>query len=212
LISSQNFRQLCDGVIAAVTAHHRQEPLSRGLARETLRERQFGHSAPEIFRAVLGRLEQQGTLVAEKDLVRIREHTLNLSPADAQLRDRVAAIYEMAGLEAPSIDEALSHAGVPATQRTQARKVLQLLIDGSVLVRVQGDLLFHREALENLVQRLHAFGEAHEPERVIDVAQFKDLAGVSRKYAIPLLEYLDRTRVTIRAGDRRVIAKPKPAP
>jgi selenocysteine-specific elongation factor len=80
-----------------------------------------------------------------------------------------------------------------------------LLIDSGVLVRVQGDLFFHRSALDQLIKNLREYAARHEPERMIDVATFKDLAGISRKYAIPLLEYLDRERITRRAGDRRVI-------
>jgi selenocysteine-specific elongation factor len=70
---------------------------------------------------------------------------------------------------------------------------------------VREDLLFHREALERLVAALKEYAAGHGPERLIDVAAFKELSGVSRKYAIPLLEHFDRTRVTRRAGDRRVI-------
>jgi selenocysteine-specific elongation factor len=82
-----------------------------------------------------------------------------------------------------------------------------LLIDGQVLIRVQGDLFLHRAVVGSLKETLQAYAAAHEPDRTIDVAAFKDLAGVSRKYAIPLLEYLDRERITQRQGDRRKILK-----
>jgi len=209
LLATENFEQLCNAAITAVAAHHNSEPLSRGLPRETLRERHFSHSPPEIFRAVIARLEEQGKLVSEKDLVRAREHSLDLSAADLQLRDRLEKIYEQAGLEVPSLDEAMVRAAVPAAQRAHARKILQLLIDARILIRVQGDFLFHQQSLNRLITKLQAYAEAHQPERTIDVPTFKDLAGVSRKYAIPLLEYLDSTRVTIRQGDKRVIGRPR---
>jgi selenocysteine-specific elongation factor len=72
-------------------------------------------------------------------------------------------------------------------------------------VRVKEDLLFHREALGRLTAALRDYADARAPDRLIDVAAFKELSGVSRKYAIPLLEYFDRERVTRRAGDRRLI-------
>ena len=87
-------------------------------------------------------------------------------------------------------------------QRTHARKILQLLIDKGTLVRVQGEMFFHAQAIEHLKNLLRDFATAHEPDRLIDVPAFKDLAGVSRKYAIPLLEYFDRERITVRAGDK----------
>jgi len=171
------------------------------LAKETLREQHFQNS-PEVFRAVLAELEKEGAVVSEKDIVRARAHTRELSDSDAQLRERLEKVYRDAALEAPTIAEALERAKVIAAGQQHARKILQLLIDGGVLVRVQGEMFFHRSALDALVTKLRA-----RAERQVDVATFKDLAGVSRKYAIPLLEYLDRERVTRREGDRRVILK-----
>jgi selenocysteine-specific elongation factor len=197
---------------AEVEAHHRREPLQRGIARETLRERLFAHVAPEIFRAVLVEAERAGVLVSERDIVRAGGHTLALSGADAELRTRLEQIYLDDALAAPTFDDALARAtstvaGGAKVTREHARKILQLLIDSGVLVRVTNDLLFHRNALARLVEVLREYAAEHEPERLIDVAAFKDLAHVSRKYAIPLLEYLDRARITRRAGDRRLILK-----
>ncbi|HEX8651929.1 MAG TPA: selenocysteine-specific translation elongation factor [Pyrinomonadaceae bacterium] len=203
-VGRASFELLSKAALEAVSAHHRREPLARGLLRETLRERLFSHAAPEVFRAVIAHLEREGALVSEKEFVRAREHSLSLSPADAALRDRLEQTYREAALEAPTFDEALERANV-AGQREHGRKILQLLIETGILVRVSGDLFFHREALDCLKSKLRSYAAEHEPERMIDVPAFKDLAGVSRKYAIPLLEYFDRERVTRRAADRRII-------
>jgi selenocysteine-specific elongation factor len=207
LLARDNFERLARITVDAVKLHHQREPLSRGLARETLRERHFAHAAPEIFRAVIARLEKDGTLTTEKDVVRATEHGLELSPADTQLREKIARAYEQAGLATPTFDQVLVDAGVPAAQRGHGRKILQLLVDSGALVRVQGEMFFHSQALEHLKNLLRQYATEHEPERLIDVAKFKDLAGVSRKYAIPLLEYFDSERITRRAGDKRVILK-----
>ena len=207
LVSTENFERLSRITTDEVQRHHEREPLARGLARETLRERHFTHAAPEIFRAVISRLEKEGVLVAEKDIVRASKHGQELSPADEQLRDKIAQAYKKSALEAPTLDQALVEAGIPTSQRTHARKILQLLIDDGTLVRVQGEMFFHAHAIEHLKSRLSQFATAHEPDRLIDVPGFKDLAGVSRKYAIPLLEYFDRERITVRAGDKRIILK-----
>jgi len=190
--------------VEEVGAHHRREPLSRGLARETLRERVFTHAAPEVFRAALRRAEEEGSLVAERELVRAAGHSLDLSPADAALRDRIESAYRDAALEAPTLEDAFARAGGDGARREHLRKLLQLLLDAGALVRVKEDLLFHRDALERLTAALRDYA-ARTPERLIDVAAFKELSGVSRKYAIPLLEYFDRERVTRRAGDKRLI-------
>jgi len=206
-VAKESFERLARTAIEAVKLHHQREPLSRGLARETLRERHFAHAAPEIFRAVIAHLEKDGALVTEKDVVRASEHGVELSPADTQLRETIARTYEKAGLEAPVFDQVLEAAGVSAAQRAHGRKILQLLIDNGTLVRVQGEMFFHSQALEHLKQLLRQYARDHEPDRLIDVAKFKDLAGVSRKYAIPLLEYFDSERITRRAGDKRIILK-----
>jgi selenocysteine-specific elongation factor len=169
----------------------------------------FAHSLPELFAGVIGRLEAQGDVVSEKDIVRLSGHSVGLSAHDAELSKRIEQLYLAAGVEAPSIDEAMTKAGVSATQRTQARKLLQLLIDGRKLARIQGEMFMHAQVLQALKTKLLDYAAQHEPERLIDVAAFKDLAGVSRKYAIPLLEYFDREQVTRRAGDKRLILKPR---
>jgi selenocysteine-specific elongation factor len=205
LVGSEIFRGLVRAAVEEVEAHHRREPLARGLARETLRERVFSRAAPELFRAALKQAEGEGALVSERELVRAGGHSLDLSPADAALRDRLESVYRDAGLEAPALDEAYARAGGAKAVREHLRKLLQLLLDSGALVRVKDDLLFHRESLERLTAALRDYADTRAPDRLIDVAAFKELSGVSRKYAIPLLEYFDRERVTRRAGDRRLI-------
>jgi selenocysteine-specific elongation factor len=206
-IARAAFDELARVAAAEVAAYHKREPLSRGIARETLRERHFAHAAPEVFRAVLAQLETSGQIALDKEIVRAATHSLSLSPADAAMKERLEKVYKDAALEAPTFEEALERAGVGSASSTRehARKLLQLLLDAGALVRVAGDLFFHQDALAHLQTQLGEYAAAHEPERLIDVAAFKDLAGISRKYAIPLLEYLDRARVTRRAGDKRII-------
>jgi selenocysteine-specific elongation factor len=206
-VSREVFERLARKAVEETEAHHARDPLSRGMARETLREQVFAHAAHELFRAALTHAEEQGKLVQERELVRSSRHSLELSPADAGLRDRLENVYRDAALEAPTIEEAFTRAGGPGQKPEHLRKILRMLLDSGALVRVREDLLFHREALERLVSALGEYAARHEPERLIDVAAFKELSGVSRKYAIPLLEHFDRARVTRRAGDRRIILK-----
>lgn len=204
-LGKDNFESLSRSTLLEVESHHKSEPLTRGILRETLRDRLFAHAAPEVFRAVMSKLENQGALVSEKEIVRARSHSLALSAADAALRDRLEAVYRVAALEAPTFDEAIVRADGAGLQREHVRKIFQLLIDNQSIVRVSTDLFFHRPALDHLVARMQGYAADHEPDRTISVPTFKEIAGISRKYAIPLLEYFDRERVTRRAGDKRVI-------
>jgi selenocysteine-specific elongation factor len=196
------FDALGSATTEAVLSHHKREPLSRGLSRETLRERHFALAAPGVFRAVLAHLETTGVITSEKEIVRASTHTQILSPSDAELKDKLLSVYHEAALESPAFEEVLKRVG---TSSEHGRKILQILIDAGTLVRVGNDMIFHGDALESLLAQLREYALAHEPDRLIDVAAFKELAGVSRKYAIPLLEHLDRERVTRRAGDKRLI-------
>ncbi len=207
LASTETFERLSITAVEEVKLRHEREPLARGLARETLRERHFAHAAPEIFRAVMAQLERDGVLVTEKDLVRARAHGVELSSADEQFREKLAQLYERAALEAPTLDQALAGAGLTAAQRAHGRKLIQLLIDNGTLVRVQPELFFHSGAIAGLKDKLRWYASEHEPDRLIDVPEFKNLAGVSRKYAIPLLEYFDSERITRRAGDKRIVLR-----
>jgi len=179
------------------------------MLRETLREKVFARSFPEVFAGVIARLEADGKVASEKDIVRLSEHSVGLSDQDIALSKRIEEIYLAAGVEPPSPDEAMTKANVAAAHRAQARKLLQLLIDEKKLVRIQAEMFMHASVIADLKAKLHTYASQHEPDRLIDVPAFKDLAGVSRKYAIPLLEYFDREQVTRRAGDKRLILKPR---
>ena len=204
-LARESLDRLSESVVAELERHHKREPLARGMLRETLREKVFAHSLPELFAGVLARLEADGKVVSEKDIVRSSKHSVGLSDQDAELSRKIEQLYLSAGVEAPTIDEVMTRAEVPVARRAQARKIMQLLIDDRKLVRVQGEMFMHAQVLDDLKSRLIKYASQHEPDRLIDVAAFKDLAGVSRKYAIPLLEYFDRAQVTRRAGDKRQI-------
>lgn len=206
LLSKESFSHLARRVEDELERFHRREPLSRGLLRETLREKVFAHSPIEVFNSVIAKLEAQ-TLVSEKDTIRLQKHSVDLSEKDVELREILRKAYASAGVEAPSIDEAMTRAGVPLSQRQHARKILQFLIDAGTVVRIQPDMLMDAGAVKELKDKLLHYGAANEPGRLIDVPTFKQLANVSRKYAIPLLEYFDRERITRRAGDKRLIMK-----
>ncbi len=208
-LARESLDRLSRAVVAELERYHKREPLARGMLRETLREKVFAHALPELFAGVIARLEADGKVVSEKDIVRSSQHSVGLSEQDAELSKRIEQLYLAAGVEAPSIDEAMTKAGVATTQRAQARKLLQLLIEDRKLVRIHGEMFMHAQAIEDLKTKLRTYASQHEPERLIDVAAFKDLAGVSRKYAIPLLEFFDREQITRRAGDKRLILKPR---
>ena len=118
---------------------------------------------------------------------------------EAASKKIIEEAFASAGLKVPALKDVLAGLKV---DKTRAQKIVTLLLRERVLVKISEELVFHREALQNLRRQLAA-EKAKSPR--MDVARFKDLTGVSRKYAIPLLEYLDREHVTKRVGDERLI-------
>lgn len=203
LVARPAFDELAKRVRAMLKEFHQKSPLESGLGREELRERLFAHLPAEIFRAVIAGLAERGEVVAEKDLLRLASHRVALSSEEQAAKDHLAELYARAALQPISLEEAIAGAGPQfGIDAGRAQRFAQMLINSGELVRV-ADLVFHRSALESLRATLQNYKRQHGPR--IDVGTFKELTGISRKYAIPLLEHLDRQRVTRRVGEAREI-------
>ena len=203
LLARAPLEALAKKVRELLKSFHQKAPLESGLAREEVREKIFAKLPAEIFRAVIAGLAERNEVVAEKELLRLAAHRIALSSEEQAAKDHLAEVYLQAGLQPISLEEALKQAapqfGIDAAR---AQRFAQMLINGGDLVKV-GELVFHRQSLENLKSNLQKYKA--EQGTKIDVSIFKDLTGVSRKFAIPLLEYLDRQRVTRRVGESREI-------
>jgi len=176
---------------------HRQNPLVPGLGKEVLREK-FSLS-PEVFAAALNLLMKDRKIEVQGDLVRLPGHGVVMKDEEAESKKQIEQAFAAAGLKVPALQEVLEGLKV---DRARAQKIVTLLLRERMLVKVSEQLVFHRTALEEL-RRLVAAQKAKSSK--MDVALFKEMTGVSRKYAIPLLEYLDRERITRRVGDVREI-------
>jgi selenocysteine-specific elongation factor len=203
LVARPAFEALAGRVRAILKEFHRKSPLESGMGREEIREKIFARLSPDIFRAVIGNLVERNEVVAEKDLLRLSSHRVALSAEEQAAKARLAALFAEAGLQPMSLEESIAQAAAQTgIDGARAQRFAQMLINSGELVRVAG-LIFHRGALDGLRETLRKFKAEHGPK--LDVNAFKDLTGVSRKYAIPLLEYLDLQRVTRRSGDSREI-------
>lgn len=205
LIARTPFENLKAKTLAEIESFHKKETLKKGILRETLREKVFARLPNEIFKSVLFHLESEKKIVAEKDFVRAAAHNLELSTDEKVLRERLSAIYKTAKLEVPKLDDALLES-VKGTKsdKNHARKIFQLLINSGEIVKITDEFYFARNEVDNLIAKLKTFAQ-NSTDKLIDVPKFKDIAGISRKYAIPLLEYFDREKITRRAGDKRLI-------
>ncbi len=197
-LHADSLARLRELTVAALAQFHRAHPLRPGMSREELRGR-AGAPDDRVFAYLLGVLETDGVTRAERDKVRLAAHEVRLSPEQQRIVGRVEVEFRSAVAAPPSPEEALGRAGVSGDEE---HELFQVLLQAGTLVRVKESLFFHAAALEDIQTRLVAM--LHE-RKEIGPGDIKDLLGISRKYAIPLLEFFDGRRVTMRVGERRVL-------
>jgi selenocysteine-specific elongation factor len=200
LITGGIFESLRNAISEKVDRFQRENPLMPGITREELRSSIGRRVKPEVYRAALADLTAQKKLDVQGEIVKRAGSGITLQPDEQAARGKIEAAFRAGGLAVPAVKDVLAGLSVEAQR---AEKLLHMLLREKSLVRVSPELIFHQAALTHLKQLLSTY-KTTKGER-ISVPAFKDLTGVTRKYAIPLLEYLDRERVTRRAGDERVI-------
>jgi selenocysteine-specific elongation factor len=188
------YRAALDRLARATREFHGKNPLQPGIPKQDLRGRELPDAPPFLLDALLADAKD---LVAEGEIVRSRTHKVTLKEDEEQARAKIERAFEAAGLAVPSLTEVLAQSGV---EPARARTLLAGLLREKRLARISDDLVFHRSAVDQLRALL-----APRKSQRFNVTAFKQWTGVSRKYAIPLLEYLDREHVTRREGDERLV-------
>jgi selenocysteine-specific elongation factor len=189
------FQSAVERLAKEVREFHQTNPLAPGIAKQDLRGRLLPAATPPfVLEALLAAAKQ---IAVEGDIVRLATHKLVLREEEEQARGAIERAFEQAGLAVPAVPDVMAKSGV---ELKRARSILQILLRDKKLVRVTDDLVFHHSAIETLRTLL----ATHRSQR-FSVPTFKDWTGISRKYAIPLLEFLDRERITRREGDERIV-------
>jgi selenocysteine-specific elongation factor len=195
----QTFDRIREQILRQLSLFHQHETLKEGMMQEDLRGRLVPPPEMALFQKVIGRRREEGGSAAEKGRIRLASHRPRLGEEEEKTKSALERTYREAGLQPPSLPDVLQKMGKDPKRTSD---LVRLLMDEGILIRVKGDLLFHREshekAKEMLVGRL-----GQDP--TLSVAQFKELLGISRKWAIPLLEHFDEIKLTRRVGDDRVL-------
>jgi selenocysteine-specific elongation factor len=199
LVAVSNLLAAEDAVVAVATRYHASHPLDDGVPREEVRERVFASASPHVFDHVLHGLEERKRIVA-RDRVALAGHSVALTDQEARARDAMIEILRAAGLAPPDLSALATQIGISLDV---VHRIATLLVRRSLLIRA-GDLLFHESALTRLKAEIQLLKQSRSTD-TIDVGTFKERYNITRKYAIPLLEFLDRERVTKRVGDTRKI-------
>jgi selenocysteine-specific elongation factor len=197
LVAPEAFELGKSRVLQVLKKFHDANPLVAGMSKEELRDRV--NLGTDVFSGVLQRLVEEKKLAVSGELVRLAGRGVVMKDDEAESKKIIEQAFASAGLKVPSLKEVLAGLKLDSIR---AHKIVTLLLRDRVLIKVSEELVFHQSALVDLRRKIGAL-KTETPK--IDIARFKDMTGVSRKYAIPLLEYLDRERVTRREGDERVI-------
>ena len=199
VISPKVYKNLRERILLEAKSYHEIFPLKDGFFKEELRVSTGDFIDQTLFNRTIRDLEKDGKIVVEKDKIRLKDHKVNLKGDLEKLRREMEDIYLNAELTPPATKDVLSRF---PNRKKEADSILAVLLTDRILIKINEDMYFHRESIDNLEKRYRKF---LDEEGESSPATFRDLTGLSRKYAIPLMEYFDKTKLTIRVGDHRVL-------
>ncbi|GAB6271779.1 MAG TPA: selenocysteine-specific translation elongation factor [Syntrophaceae bacterium] len=198
-LSSHLYAQLEDLLMKSLADYHQNNPLKEGISKEELKAALAGTVSAKLFNMVLASLGKRNLIASDKDNVRLASHLVQLAGEEDALRRSIASTYTQAGLTPPSLADVLNGF---KDRKIKAQNIVKLMIKDGELIKINEDLCFTGEALTRL-------REEYKAQLVRDgqatPATFKDLTGLSRKYIIPLMEYFDTSKLTVRVGDHRIL-------
>ncbi len=198
-VHHQGYDQLRKEALSYLLEFHKKYPLRLGPSKEEVRSKLPKTVETKLFHRMLSDLVDSKEVLVEKDKLRLSTHRLSLREDQKRLKERVEGLFAKGGLQSPSLKELASKL---STDESELRSVVHLLIEEGSVIRAKEDIYFHRDAVEKLRGELIQFLRSHHE---ITTAQFKEMTKVSRKYAIPLIEYFDNSKITIRVGERRLL-------
>jgi len=203
LVAAPVVKKLGRAILDLLESYHRANPLKSGLASEELRSQLKIPVDRKLFQFTLNTLLKNKSIVQENAEVRLTGHEVVLQVDEQEMQEKITGLYKKAGLRPPNLKDVLTDfAEFP---EKQIRQVIDLLLQKGTLVKINEALIFHADEVEKLARNVTDFicrqGE-------IDAPRFKELTGLTRKYSIPLLEYFDKIKLTIRVGDKRILRKP----
>ncbi len=202
LVAAEVAGQLNQAILSLLEQYHKDNPLKNGLAMEEIRSQLKPPVDQRLFQYIINSLVKGNLIVQEGAEVRLSGHEVTLQIDEQEVREKIGGLYKEAGLKPPNLKDVLAlFAEIP---EKQIRQVIDLLLRNGTLVKVNEALFFHAEALAQLAGRIQ---EYIREQGEIDAPRFKDLTGLSRKFSIPLLEYFDKIKLTIRVGDKRILRK-----
>jgi selenocysteine-specific elongation factor len=192
---------LQSGLMEHVQEFHRKNPMKAGVSRGMLSTGWGRGLPPKLLHFLLERCLKQKSLVSEKEVLRLPEHSISLASDQSRLKEDLLRTYKDAGIQPPNLNTVLDQLKVA---KKDALEVMGLLIEEGEIVKISDSLYFSTQAVAEVRKLVEQHFAAHES---LSPTDFKELTGLSRKFSIPLLEYLDKQKITMRVGDVRKLRK-----
>jgi selenocysteine-specific elongation factor len=199
IVSFDAYRDLQERIGREVNAFHKRYPLKDGVSKEELRITQGPSVSQKLFNTVMTDMEKTAQIVVDREIVRMRKHRVNLQGELEELRNAISAVYTDAGLMPPTRKEVITKF---SDRKGEAENVLGVMLKEGILVRISEELYFHKDELQKLRER---YKNILLKDGKATPASFKELTGLTRKFVIPLMEYYDTIKLTVRAGDYRIL-------
>jgi selenocysteine-specific elongation factor len=178
-------------------AFHAKNPIREGLSRGELSGKWAREIPERLFFFVLERLIRQEKIVSEQEFLRLPGHRIFLAADQEELKINILDAYNRSGIQPPTVKKLLEDLNL---QMKEASPVLRLLQGQGNLIKINEDFYYSRTAIDKLKEKIILFFKTNEE---MGPVEFKDLTGLSRKFAIPVLEFMDKEKLTIRVGDKR---------
>lgn len=200
-VASAIYKEFKEGLLSYLEDHVKANPLSRGANKEIARARVLSGLSPKVADIIFSRFAEEGLIVQESDILRPKSEKAGLSEAQRDLTDKVMQCLGENKFGPPTAKEIMAKLGL---KQEQLQELLKMLTSEGKVERIRFDLYFSSAAIKEAENKITAFLQANEK---MTAAEFRDMVGTSRKFALPLLEYLDLKKVTKRVGDYRVLAE-----
>ncbi|PID75537.1 MAG: selenocysteine-specific translation elongation factor [Deltaproteobacteria bacterium] len=185
-----------------LASFHKKFPLLPGLSKEELRTGVGRRIDDKLYTYCISDLLRKNQVIQEDSVVRLPEHRVTLQADEEQLQAELNAWYRKSGLSTPTIKETLARfADYP---EKMVRELIAVNVREKRLRKINESLYYAKEVIDPLIDSVQRHIEAHGE---IDTPAFKELTGLTRKFSIPILEYLDREKITRRVGDKRILRK-----
>jgi len=177
--------------------YHEKNPLKAGMPKEELKSKLPPAMGGKLFTLLLNQMKKSDEIALEEDVVRLFDFTVSMKIDQEDVSRKILAVYRENGLTPPYFKDLSKSLDIDASA---AKDVLMLLVEQQKIIKVKEEMYFSSQAIEDLKKQLVDFFQTRDE---LTTPDFKEIAGVSRKYLIPLIEYFDSKNVTIRVGDIR---------